>query len=225
MTRVPKRMSKRISAGMPQRSTAAVEQKQRSATAEQILDLAEMLIQTQGYCAFSYQDIADALGIRKASIHYHFASKTALGKAVVDRYVARFGSALAVMAEDQSKTAMAMLDFYAEPYLQFSKTPDRVCLCGALAGEMMALPPEIRESVDRFFRSHLVWLSGIFERGAARGEFKLMVPAPTMARLVLAALQGALLVKRTTGDASQLKDVVTALKAQLSAGRRKQLQA
>jgi TetR/AcrR family transcriptional repressor of nem operon len=220
MTGMPKRMAKET----PKRSAAAVEPKQRSETAEQILDLAERLIQTQGYCAFSYQDIADALGIRKASIHYHFASKTALGKAVVDRYVERFGTALAAMAQDQSKSAMAMLDFYAEPYLQFSKSPDRVCLCGALAGEMMALPQEIRESVDRFFRSHLVWLTGIFERGLARGEFTLAIPASKMARLVLAALQGALLVKRTTGDASQLKDVVTALKAQLSAGRGKRVQ-
>ena len=48
--------------------------KQKSETAEQILDLAETLIQTRGYSAFSYQDIADSLGIRKASIHYHFPS-------------------------------------------------------------------------------------------------------------------------------------------------------
>jgi len=40
----------------------------RSETAEKILDLAETLIQTRGCSAFSYQDIADALGIRKASI-------------------------------------------------------------------------------------------------------------------------------------------------------------
>jgi len=58
--------------------------KQRSDTAEQILDLAETLIQTRGYSAFSYQDIADSLGIRKASIHYHFPSKTDLGIAVVE---------------------------------------------------------------------------------------------------------------------------------------------
>ena len=88
--------------------------KQRSETAEQILDLAETLIQTRGYSAFSYQDISDALGIRKASIHYHFASKTDLGIAVVDRYVERFGAALVAIADDQSQSSMAMLDFYIE---------------------------------------------------------------------------------------------------------------
>ena len=192
--------------------------KQRSRTAEQILDLAEMLIQTRGYSAFSYQDISDALGITKASIHYHFASKTDLGIAVVDRYVERFGAALIAIAEDQSQSSMAMLDFYLEPYIGYSNTPDRVCLCGALAGEILALPPELRARVNRFFRAHQTWLSEILKRGVARGEFNLPAPASKVARLVFGALQGALLVKRTTGDASQLQDVITVMKLQLTAG-------
>ena len=191
--------------------------KQRSGTAEQILDLAEMLIQTRGYSAFSYQDIADALGITKASIHYHFASKTDLGIAVVDRYVERFGAAFVAITADQSQPSMAMLDFYIEPYFGYARTPDRVCLCGALAGEILALPPELRARVDRFFRAHQTWLTGILKRGAARGEFTLAAPASKMARLIFGALQGALLVKRTTGDVAQLRDVVTVLKLQLSA--------
>src|ERR1043166_1832386 len=68
-----------------------------SATAEQILDLAETLIQTRSYSAFSYQDISDALGLTKASIHYHFPSKAELGVAVIDRYAARFSAALAAL--------------------------------------------------------------------------------------------------------------------------------
>jgi hypothetical protein len=40
-----------------------------------------------------------------------------------------------------------------------------------------------------------------------------------MARLVFGALQGALLVQRTTGDSSQLKDVISALKSQLRGWR------
>jgi TetR/AcrR family transcriptional repressor of nem operon len=192
--------------------------KQRSDTAEQILDLAEMLIQTRGYSAFSYQDIADSLGIRKASIHYHFASKADLGIAVVDRYVARFGEALVAIAADQSQSSMAMLDFYVEPYAGFAKTPDRICLCGALSGEILALPAELRSRVDGFFRTHQEWLAGILKRGAARGEFTLAAPPAKVARFIFSALQGALLVKRTTGDATQLRDVITVMKAQLTSG-------
>ena len=191
--------------------------KQKSDTAEQILDLAETLIQTRGYSAFSYQDIADSLGIRKASIHYHFASKAELGVAVVDRYIERFGAALVSIAEDEKQSSLAMLDFYVQPYLQFASTPDRVCLSGALAGEMMALPPEVRARVDHFFRTHQLWLTKILKRGVARGEFRLAAPTPKVARFIFGALQGALLVKRTTGDLSQINDVINVMKLQLAA--------
>ena len=191
--------------------------KQRSETAGQILDLAETLIQTRGYSAFSYQDIADSLGIRKASIHYHFPSKADLGVAVVDRYMARFDDALTAIADDQSQSSMTMLDVYVQPYLQFASTPDQVCLSGALAGEMMALPPQVRERVDHFFRTHQVWLTNILTRGVARGEFTLAAPASKVARFVFGALQGALLVKRTTGDMSQIDDVIVVMRLQLAA--------
>ena len=189
--------------------------KQRSDTGEQILDLAEMLIQTRGFSAFSYQDISDALGIRKASIHYHFPSKTDLGVAVVDRYTQRFASALGQIAGEMANSSMVMLEHYFGPYIEFGATNDKVCLCGALAGEMMALPPELRERVDRFFKSHQSWLAGILKRGAERGEFHLPAPPAKVARLVFGALQGALLVKRTTGDAAQLRDVIAVIKSQL----------
>ena len=192
--------------------------RQPADTREQILDLAEMLMQTRGYNAFSYQDISSQLGITKASIHYHFPSKAGLGTAVIDRYSQGAGEGLSAIAADQSQTSMAMLDRYFEPYLQFARSRERVCLCGSLAGEMMALPPEMRERVDRFFREHHAWLAAILKRGAERGEFKLSAPVAKTARMVFGALQGGLLVQRTTGDAAQLKDVMAALKAQLLAG-------
>src|SRR6476659_7531690 len=112
--------------------------KQRSETAGQILDLAETLIQTRGCSAFSYQDIADALGIRKASIHYHFEAKEDLAIAVIDRYTANFDKALDEIARDEQASSMSMLDHYTAPYLAFADTPDRVCLSGALSGEILA---------------------------------------------------------------------------------------
>ena len=188
----------------------------RSDTAEQILDLAETLIQTRGYSAFSYQDIADALGIRKASIHYHFASKTDLGIAVVNRYIDRFDAALVQVAGDEAQSSMTMLDHYTQPYLAFARAPDRVCLCGALAGEMLALPDELRARVDHFFRTHQAWLTKLLKRGVARGEFHLVAPPPKVARSIFAGLQGALLVKRATGDLSQINDVIAVIKLQLA---------
>ena len=48
-------------------------------TYNQILELANKYIQKVGFNAFSYSDLANEIGIKKASIHYHFPSKTDLG--------------------------------------------------------------------------------------------------------------------------------------------------
>ena len=64
-------------------------------TAEKILDVSERLVQLRGYNAFSYADVAKAVGIRKASLHHHFATKADLGRALVVRYREAFLSALA----------------------------------------------------------------------------------------------------------------------------------
>jgi AcrR family transcriptional regulator len=50
---------------------------------ERILDVAEALGQTRGFNGFSYADIAVQLGVTKASLHYHFPSKSDLGRALV----------------------------------------------------------------------------------------------------------------------------------------------
>ena len=63
--------------------------------ADRILDVAERLAQTRGFNGFSYADVADELGVTKASLHYHFASKADLGGALLDRYQQGFVGALA----------------------------------------------------------------------------------------------------------------------------------
>ena len=66
-----------------------------SDTSDRLLDAAERLTQTRGFNGFSYRDLEQAIGIKTASIHYHFPTKSDLGVAMADRYVARFALGLA----------------------------------------------------------------------------------------------------------------------------------
>lgn len=187
----------------------------RSNTAEDILDIAEMLIQTRGYSAFSYNDIAVKLGIRKPSIHYHFPTKADLGLAVVGRYIERIEAGMTQLMADRSLSPMEIFEHYTGPFVEFADTPDRICLCGALAGEILALPPALREVVQQFFKRHETWLASVLQRGLDDGSFAFAPPPEMMARAIFGALQGALLVKRTTGHADALHDVVSVFKMQL----------
>src|SRR6188508_3818527 len=59
-------------------------------TAQRILDIAERLVQTRGFNGFSYADIAEALEVTKASLHYHFPAKADLGRRLIERYEQTF---------------------------------------------------------------------------------------------------------------------------------------
>ena len=49
-----------------------------SPTAERVVDAAEGLVQQHGYNGFSYDDVAQLVGIKKPSIHHHFPKKGAV---------------------------------------------------------------------------------------------------------------------------------------------------
>src|SRR5690349_10868807 len=102
----------------------------QTGTADQILDVAEGIIQTVGYNGFSYADVAGQLGITKAALHYHFASKADLGAAVIARYASRFDVALAAVATSE-RNAFERLQAYADLYLEVVRG-HRMCLCGML---------------------------------------------------------------------------------------------
>ena len=182
---------------------------------EQILDIAETLIRTRGFVGFSYQDIADDLGIRKASIHYYFPSKAGLGLAAIDRYASQIAAMLNTLEADETLTARAMLEAYLGTIVEISKSSDKFCLAGAMAAELMALPEDMRVRVDQFFEQQQDWMTRVIERGMARGEIQSDLTAKQLGRLIFSAGEGAMLITRTSGDLQQIQDVVYALMQQL----------
>ena len=116
-------------------------------TSSQILDVAEQLVQVRGFNAFSYADVASELKITKAALHYHFASKSELGEALVTRYATRFAEALAA-TESQFEDAPSQLEAYVGLYLSVLRKK-RMCLCGMLSADYRTLPGPMQDAVLR----------------------------------------------------------------------------
>ena len=183
-----------------------------NATADRILDAGQELIQTGGFSAMSFQDIASEVGIRKPSIIHHFATKAELGVAIIRRYRDTFAAQLQQISEDPAKSSWDALEFYFSPYLFLASTPDKVCLCGALAGEIPVLPGVMRVEVKQFIEAHQRWLEEILREGVERGELVLIDSPKSLSRVIFNSLQGSLLVTRSTGDVSQLKEIINAMR-------------
>ncbi len=187
------------------------------ATRSRILDVAEHLVQTRGFNGFSYADIAAQVGLTKASLHYHFATKAELGRTLVARYTEGFGAAL----ERISTTipdARAQLRAYAELYRDVLRD-ERLCLCGMVAAEYATLPVPMQEALRVFFELNERWLAQLLEQGQRAGTLSFRTSAADAARMLVGALEGEMLVARAYGDPARFTTAAELLLTQLDAAQ------
>lgn len=184
------------------------------ATADLILDVAQELLQTRGYNGISYQDIAEQVGIRKASIHHHFATKADLGVKLLRRYRHQWAEILREI--DQSTVgAWEKLDQYLDPFRATARTGDRACLCGVLGAEFAALSSELQEQVQGFFSDNECWLTRLLSQGRRSRQFRFQGDAASEAAVLFACLEGSLIVARAARDPLQFEAVIVQLKGRL----------
>jgi TetR/AcrR family transcriptional repressor of nem operon len=170
-------------------------------------------VQSRGYNAFSYADVAAELHITKAALHYHFAGKAELGEALLRRYAARFADALNAIDAKPAK-APCKLSAYADLYLDVLQRR-RMCLCGMLAAEFQTLPEPMRAIVVGFFNDQEAWLARLLEQGRQERSLHFEGSTSEAARLVLAALEGAMLVALPFSDVARFQEATTSLFASL----------
>ena len=184
-----------------------------SETSIRILDVAERLVQTRGFNAFSYADISRALHITKASLHYHFPTKAKLGERLIERYRVSFLDALADI-DRTWRDAGAKLRAYAGIYVSVLER-NRMCLCGMLAADYATLPKAMKEEVRHFFDANEAWLVEVLESGRANKALAFSGPPVETARVLVALLEGAMLLARSHGDPARLRSAADHLLADL----------
>lgn len=184
-------------------------------TRDALLRAAEHLIRSRGYSAFSYADLSEAVGVRKASIHHHFPSKADLGCALVDEYVVRF-EGVCTDIEQTDESSLKRLKLYGNVYAE-SLRGGHLCLCGMLATELSVVPDGVTDRVRAFFSAQLAWLQQTIAAGQRRGELSKRRSPKQSAEFVLGALQGAMLLGWVGQDPKAVERTVDELLASLKA--------
>jgi len=166
-----------------------------SPTAVDVLDAAEHFARTEGYNGFSFRDIADEIGIKSASVHYHFPTKADLGAAVARRYADRFLESLG-NPDDTRHSPSDLLARYVAAFRQSLGDDKQMCLCGMLGAEVDTLPTEVVTEIRVFFAENIDWLKSVLARFFEEDP---MTPESVErhAVTILATLEGALLIART----------------------------
>ena len=182
-------------------------------TRTKILNSAQRLIQTRSFEGFSFQNIADEVGIRKASLYHHFDSKDAVAIGVLKR-----GADWVTGQLDATKELAPpeRLERYFDLFHDLHGKAERMCPGGSFASVLGAVSPAVQRALHAFTKMHLDWLEGVVREGAELGAFEIGEQAPRdVALQIFSSVQGALLTGRLTADPGVLDAVATELRTYL----------
>ena len=177
-----------------------------------ILDAAQDLIQRMGANAMSYQNISDAVGIRKASIHYYFPTKEDLLEAVLGRYNTYFLRLVDDVIRSKEKADKKLQRYVGifEATLR-DGSRDKACLCGMLGAELASLRSDSVRHVRSFYAENEARLIQILEAGRRDGSFNFEGSTRQTASLIFSLLEGAVLISRAQDGVRHFKGIGTQL--------------
>lgn len=164
-----------------------------------LLDLAECTVRSRGFDGFSYADLAEAIGIRKASIHYHFPTKADLSERLIERYHTSLKDQLAEI-EAACPSAGARLGSLIAVYRGALHDGQTVCLCVAFSICRESLPEAVVNRVGSVRAMVLDWIRATFDLGLRDGSISSISDPAQEACATLAMLEGAHLAARTAED-------------------------
>ena len=185
--------------------------------AEKILNTADSLMVLRGYSAFSYADISEAVGIRKASIHHHFPTKAGLAVAVLKAHREKIIQGTA-MLDSQLESPLARLQAYIRHWEGCirGKTVS-FCVAALLGAEMPSLPDEVQAEVRLHFTVLGDWLERTLKAGVKKRVIRLQSNAATEAQTLMAVVHGGMLSARASENCGVFKIVTDAALKRISA--------
>ena len=161
---------------------------------EAILAAARLAAQSRGYAGLNFRELATTVGVKHASLYYHFASKAELGAAVARRYWEDAAAGLDAMLADAGDPLVALRN-YPTIFRMSLENGNRLCLVSFMSAEYDDLPDEVKAEVQSFADVNVAWLTKVLAATGLKGK-----AAVQRAKSVYAAVAGAQLMARSRCD-------------------------
>lgn len=159
---------------------------------EAILLAATKIAQSHGYSGLSLRDLAKEVGIKPASIYYHFPGKSELAAAVARRYWEDGAIALEKILQE-TPSPIEALGRFPEIFRRSLESDNRLCLGSFMGAETDGLQEEVRIEIRRFSEVNIAWIA----RQLIAAKTCNKTSAEPRARAIFAAIVGAQLMART----------------------------
>ncbi|MGL4558909.1 MAG: TetR/AcrR family transcriptional regulator, partial [Afipia sp.] len=177
------------------------------------LETAERLFRTQGFAATGLTQILDESGSPKGSFYFHFPDgKQQLAREVLDIYGNRVRAGLAMLAEKHPGDPSGYVRTVAKTMAKEMEASGWALGCAAqnLANELAPGDPEFADAAAKVFGG---WIAVITE--AIKPSYPSRAIAERRATALLAALEGAKTLARTTRSAAPFDAVIDMMMPEL----------
>lgn len=186
-------------------------------TREELLKWAQEFLQSRGAAGFSFQDLADRLKIRKASIHYHFRTKNELIKVLIENYRSSFHDwANSVEELPASRKWVGFVGLFRE----FIRDKRRLCPSGALSLEISSFPAPLRRKLCDFQVEQRQWIEKMILQAQKEGFFQDHLHPRAAALLIGSAIQGSLQIAKLHDSPAVFEKTMEELEGLLRGGRK-----
>jgi len=162
---------------------------------EEILAAAKLTAQAHGYAGLNFRDLAEQVGIKAASVYYHFPGKADLATAVAKRYWEDSAAYLESLLQNSAKPLDA-LRRYPETFRWALENDNRICLCSFMSAQFDDLPDEVKTEVQTFADVNIAWL----KKTLVAAKVASPRDAEKRARAIYSGIVGAQLMARSRAD-------------------------
>ena len=175
-------------------------------TKEKIIQIADIYIRQKGCNAFSFSDISKHMGIKNASVHYHFPSKSDLIIAIIQKHLKQLEKfELKVKNHPPLNKIKMFLTVYS-----VAKSEGKISILGSLTNDYLTFELAIQNELKKLTDYTLSWLTQTLEEGKVKGVFNYTIDDRNKALMIITNILGAEQLSRLTynQDFQQIKETI-----------------
>ena len=137
-----------------------------------ILDAAKLLFMQEGYRGISMRQIAEAVGVTKAALYYHFKDKEELFVAIVEEYLVATSTMIDEVTSAGGDTRTQVAELVRRILTQ---PPEQRSIIRLASQELSNISPENRARFLEMYHGRFInRITLLLQEGMARGELRPM---------------------------------------------------
>jgi TetR/AcrR family transcriptional repressor of nem operon len=184
-------------------------------TRARVIAEATALINRRGFANTSISDLIEATGVKKGNLYFHFTSKEELGLELIRQ--ARDEYFLYLEENARGETPGAKIAGVLDAVYKIHRKRGFVggCIFGNMALEMADVNGEFAALVRGIFEQWVRVLAKLICQAQESGEVRGDLKPEAAARLIVASLEGGIMMSRLSKDGSDMLECVKSVKTML----------